>query len=374
MSYDIEIWSVQPLSLPDGISFGGRWTAHDDVSIHSGQNWQIIVHQSVAVDDQDIPELISRSLPGIANFTELSVEPSEAPEAARQLLLRNAKGLAKSSYGVVYDPQEDSVVLPSGVKKFVPPAREEKANTLLLSWWFEHEGPLLRHNFQEMLNLLKKYVPEALPRRYGTFEPPEHKYEGDDDKLLEFLVSTTRAETMVIWYPTKPVVDVSLSLPNLDAKHRLGFRVNSCSIEFDIAVLGQPGWEKQIRRLWRSMSKFLEPFYGDVRIMRGYHRHAGRLWCSSDTDVHPVRSWFWRGLPHSGGVAAVLGQPYRGLWKQFEDAAQVDGSLAYLDANDWMEGTDVFENFAGVPDDLVNPNTGRDLELYSSRWPFAPFN
>src|SRR5687768_8222620 len=114
MSYDFEIWSIDPCRLPEGISFGGKWQIAETCSTHSAKSWQVIVNSSVAVDDDEIPDEISAALPGVRYQTELLLEPADAPEAARKLLLRVAKGLATGGRGVAFDRQEESILLPSG--------------------------------------------------------------------------------------------------------------------------------------------------------------------------------------------------------------------------------------------------------------------
>lgn len=370
MSYDFEIWSVDPCRLPEGISFGGKWQLADTYSTHSTKSWQIVVNSSITVDDDEIPDEISAALPGVSYQTELLLEPTDAPEVARKLLLRVAKGLAAGSQGVAFDRQEQSILLPSGTKNFTPPKVDEIASTLMLSWWFGPEMLQETRDFINMLEIIERYIPEALPRRYGTYEPPEHKFEGSLVDLANFLGATAR-KSMVVWYPTKPVTNVSISLPAVwGGPDRLGFKANNLALEFDAAVLSQSGWQSQIHRLWRKMSIFLQPFYGDVRHIHGYRRHAGRLWVAADTQHHPVRSWFWRGIPSSGGVAAVIGTPYREMWKEFFEIADNIENLSYLTSNDWSIASDVFDSLTARPTDLIDPNPYFEIETYPKYWPF----
>lgn len=212
MSYDLEIWSVDPCRLPEGISFGGKWQIAETCSIHSTKSWQIVVNSSVAVDDDEISDEISTALPGVSYHTELLLEPMDAPDVARKVLVRVAKGLATESRGLAFDRQEESILLPSGTKKFTSPKIDETASTLMLSWWFGPDKLQETRGFTDMLEIIRRYVPEALPRRYGTYEPPEHKLDGNLVDVAEFLSATTR-KSMVVWYPTRPASNVSISLP-----------------------------------------------------------------------------------------------------------------------------------------------------------------
>jgi hypothetical protein len=143
--------------------------------MHERRDRQIVVGRSVKVLPEDVPEAVTQALPGIAYRTELNLSPIEAPEAARKFLSRSAAAIAKAIHGVVFDPQADQVTLPSGIKRFAKPGVSESASVISMSWWFI-EGPAARGEFGPLLDILKVELPEGLPRRYGSFEPPEHVF------------------------------------------------------------------------------------------------------------------------------------------------------------------------------------------------------
>lgn len=312
------------------------------------------------MDAEDVREQIAALLPGIAYLIRLSVEPGHAPKTARQLLMRSARSLAKAGHGVIYDPQEDSIALGAGVKKFAPPGKEQQDQTLMLAWWFGPDALATKAGFEELVNLLRRHLPEALPRRYGTYEPLEHRLsETGEAHLAEFLAAEGRT-FMPVLYPHRPVTGLTLHLPEPFGQSPTweGFRANTISIQILAAALRQPGWERQIQTFWRQMSEFLQPFRGDVRHILGVR-------------PHPVRAWFWRGLPSTSGIAAVIGRPYLDLWPQAADFRKPGDSLTYLSAESWCETSDIFEAVGGVPGELTNPNDNYwSIELYPSRWPF----
>ena len=153
MSYDFDIWSTGPCHLPEGISFGGKWQLADTYSTHSTKSWQIVVNSLVAIDEGEIPDEIFAALPGISYRAELFLEPTDAPEVARKLLLSVAKGLAAGSRGVAFDRQEESLLFPSGTKKFTPPKVDEVASTIMLSWWFGPHALQDTSDFMDMLEI-----------------------------------------------------------------------------------------------------------------------------------------------------------------------------------------------------------------------------
>ena len=360
MSYEIEIWCTQTVPLPADLLSSEQWLRQKGIWVRRGRGWHIVIDDAISVDPEDVPEQIGALLPGIAHLIRISVEPSHAPKTAHQLLMRSARSLAKAGHGAIYDPQDDSLALGAGVKKFAPTRKAELDQTLMLSWWFGPDALATKAGFEELVQLLRRHLPDALPRRYGTFEPPEHRLsETGEAHLVKFLATEGKA-FMPVLFPHRPVTDFSIHLPDQYGQSIKwgGFRANTISIQILAAALRQPGWERQIRHFWQQMCEFLQPFYGDVRHMAG-------------VQPHPVRAWFWRGFPRTCGVAAVVGHPYLNLWPQGEDIRKAGGSLAYLSSQSWSEGADVFAAMGGIPADLVNPNDNYwGTELYPSAWPF----
>jgi hypothetical protein len=65
------------------------------------------------------------------------------------------------------------------VKKYLKPERQKKQrfSILKMSWWYEGDLLATREKLDGFIGLLGRYLPEALPRRYGLFEPPQFTYE-----------------------------------------------------------------------------------------------------------------------------------------------------------------------------------------------------
>jgi len=360
MSYDLEVWSAEEVAIPAALPAPEKWVIQDGISTYSGKGWQVVVDNPISVDAEDLPEQVGSLLPGIAYLTRIALEPGGVSRTAHQLLMRSARSLAKAGHGVIYDPQNDVAALGAGVKKFAPPGKERQVENLILSWWFGPDALATRADYRELVALLRKHLPEALPRRYGTCEPPEYRLsDTGEEHLINFLANEGR-ESMAVLFPHRPVTSFTIHLPEQFGQTPgwLGFRANMISIQISAATLQQPGWERQIRRFWRAVSEFLQPFYGDVRYVSG-------------VQPHPVRAWFWRGFPSTSGVAAVIGPPYLDLWPQCAEARKRGDSLAYLSGERWREAADIFHDIGGVPAELCNPNANYwSIEHYPPGWPF----
>jgi hypothetical protein len=246
----------------------------------------------------------------------------------------------------------DTITAPSGVKRYRPKARDKRFAVLSLSWWFT-DGPLLtREGLDAFLGLIEKTLPEALPKRYGLYEPPQHQYaEMGTDHLLGFL--DDHREELIVWYPHRPVVAVSLSCSPKWGTRRQGFWANYVQIKIEANVLEQPGWDVALARFWQAASHTIQPFYGDVRTLQGFLRMGATYGSDMDTDFHPVKGPWWIGIPRSVGHALVLGEPYLSCWTAFRSSTAIERDLGFLSTGDWRTGEEVSDMVGGVPDALA---------------------
>jgi hypothetical protein len=356
MSYDLRVWTVGRFDdaavLPNA-----DWTSREGAWSTSGRGWILNVGTSHEVLPEDIPEEVNAALPGIRYLTELSLEPLGAPKAARTLLLRTAQSVAKKAHGAVSDPQEDTVELPAGVKRFAAVPREERVSLLTFSWWFTHDDLLRRDGIDRVVRALESEIPEALPRRYGAYEPPQFQLETTGRAhLVEFL--ERHAEELVVWYAHRPVVGLHRSVRAPSRWQRLGkteqYRCQYLSIDVEQMALAQPGWPTALRRLWRCISRELRPLYGEVRTLRGYVRSGARIGIDRETESNPTRSWWWKGIPSNVGHAFVVGPPYVDLWPELNARATADGLLRFVETTDWAGNEDAAALVGGVPPRLAS--------------------
>src|SRR5262249_29982623 len=155
-----------------------------------------------------------------------------APMKALKLARKVARAIAQQAHGVVFDPQDDSVTTPAGFKRFSPARHTDRFSIVDMTWWFT-DGPLLSEaGLRAFLDVLRRYLPEALPKRYGEYEPPKYRLDVNGlDHFVAFL--RDHAEDVIVWYPSHPVVGVSFyTVPNWGVG-RQGFKCSYVSIECD---------------------------------------------------------------------------------------------------------------------------------------------
>ena len=190
---------------------------------------------------------------------------------------------------------------PTGVRRLVSPGKQEKFPVLSFSWWFL-ESPLLGSSGREsILATLERLLPEALPKRYGLHEPPQHKYpETGKQHLLQFMEEIVH--DMMVWCPHRPVVSFHLGQPKPGGASKMGFRTNRVEIEVESSALSQPGWADNLRLFWRQISTMLKPIYGEVRTLGGRERRGATVLIARGSELGKDSaqlnlSWWWRGGP-----------------------------------------------------------------------------
>ena len=379
LSYDLQVWSTQPPDLPSGLPDAALWEEQGGVWIQAQSNWQVVVGPVHRVEPEDLPEPVRVLLPGIGHMVELNLEPTIAPQSARALLKRAAKALATVGHGVVVDLQADTLTTPAGVRRFVAPPRGASLTALELSWFSVDARFASRDGLDGIVECFERTVHEALPVRYGQFEPPSFRYsETGRQHLIGFLAEEflkPGSLGFVVWYAKRPVLNVGLSVGV--GKSPAGWRCHRLALTLEASVLEQGGWSNALQQLWRRMAQTVHAFYADVRILRRYRAGGGTVGELLDAERHPVCGPFWTGIPGDGACAVALGQPYLSRWPEFDAVAEHEGGIGFLSQPSWVDQESVFARVGRVPERLAQQSPGYDglgpnrNPTYPSEWPFS---
>lgn len=371
MSYDLRVWTVRRPDIGQ-LATDPQSPPEDQVRL-VGRTWQIVVTDPVTVEGEDVPVEVDEALPGIGFLTELNLEPIGAPSQAHTALRRIAKRIAAEAHGVIEDPQQDTLQFGAAVKRFTPLGQDEDAALCVLSWWFIEGAMTEPTGVRGLCKILERRLPEALPWRYGLYEPPQHRWDREGkDHFYQFFQEHGRS--LVVWYPRPPIAHVHVSLPSSLGPSTQGFRSAHLTMEVDAAALWQPGWETAVRATWRSLSEFVQPFYGDIRFLRHYSRSRGRYWSNASSEHHPIRSWWWAGLPGGTTYGIVLGPPYTSIWSAFVSEADRLGELALRAAPQWdlaAPALNVVPPPLAAQPPTSEPSDVQSRREYPSIWPFG---
>ena len=380
MSYDLRVWTTYAPQLPIALPDAARWQEQSGVWIQTRSEWQIVAGPVHRIEPEDVPQAVRALLPGIGHMVELSLEPAAAPQSARALLNRAAKALAFAGHGIVVDPQTDTLTTPHGVRRYVAPPRSATTTALELSWFSVDARFASRDGLDRVIACFERNVHEALPVRYGEYEPPSFRYsETGRQHLVDFLANeylNQRRLGFVVWYPKRPVLSVGVSIGV--GKIPAGWRCHRLTLTLEASVLEQAGWPNALSELWRRLAQTVHAFYADVRVLRRYRVGAATIAEVLDAERHPVCGPFWAGIPREGTCAVALGQPYLSLWPEFEAVAEREGDIGFLSQPSWMEPETVFARSGPVPERLAQQSPGYDElgnpsrnRAYPSEWPFS---
>ena len=84
MSYDLQIWSAEPVALPPSPE---GWSREGEAWLRAGRTSSVTIWESTLAESEDAPDAVAAAIPGLAWVTELNLHPyTESPplQCARQ--------------------------------------------------------------------------------------------------------------------------------------------------------------------------------------------------------------------------------------------------------------------------------------------------
>ena len=270
------------------------------------------------VSREEIPTEILLSVDGISHLVHARLSNYEF-ESAEQYARKFALKLANSLDGAVEETDKAIVFC---TEKLLPPQITEFTPMLTLSVWFSCDKNFT-DLYEDIIALLEREMPFALPSKYGKSMPPDCDY-SDKNAFIEFLKDTPAP----VWYAQKPLTHVHINDANRAEAKRAGLRTNRISIRMPDALYEIEEWKFALRRLLKSLTQTVGGFFGQI--------------CRGESGVV---SWWWQGVPLELGVACTFGEPYYSL---IPDCAEKGERIA--------DGVAYFEEPYGpyVPTELVS--------------------
>jgi hypothetical protein len=274
----------------------------------------------LGVEREDLPEEVAEAAVGVRQLYELSV-PSAAPATVQQLATRFARQLTDEARGVVFDPQQGRVIWPRSTQRRRRPAPVTRVTEISLEWFFPDAEA--EHAITELFGVLGRWWPEALPRRFGDYEPLQHRFE---DEGLDALLVLARRESSVYWTATRPFFGGSVDV-QLDPDVRVekgwqhdppdGPQVSQMSVNVDGRWLDDDGWRADLIDGFVAAADRISCIYAQAEVTRNWGYSGGHLWADGKTETWYEqaidRDGTWQGLPRNPVWLAWLGTPYRHL-------------------------------------------------------------
>lgn len=361
MSCDVDLWGKKRPVLSRLLPSAEGWKKDEDGWLLEKRNWLLRVGAPVTCEPEDVPRGVLAALPGAKWSVSLTLEPIGAPRSAYETLGKTAERIAISAEGLVEDPASGKAWMAATGKEIELEDDEpepDRDGAVAMSFWYLGSPLRTRRGARALLRLLEKHAPEAVPRRYDF---SRYTKKTGLDALVDYIATSTRGSHGTFLDAAKN--DWILHVADEpEAEADPAFRSCLLSVTLPAGLLAEPGREASLRALWRGLAKLLRPFYADVR-------HLPPLAGLPGTQaMHPVHSWFFRGLPEPG-IAFLLGPPYLDLWKP--KGAVLDDGSAFVEHPRWAALKSVD---ASVPARLALPEPSRWVKKHgsiSSHWGYG---
>ena len=313
MSYDLVVYAPRAhdaaglrelVAGSPGLAAGGEAADGLTVVRQPGGGYCFTVDGPWPMEDEDVPPELAEAAANATNQYGILVEGT-APESI-PLAIGFARRLAESLDGVAYDQQTDEV-WPVGVARVVVPPPVDRISVVEMHWYAKPTpGGDLGADY---LALCRRLLPEALPRRYGEFEPLGHKLETGD----EAFAAAWRDATSILFFTAHP--------PFLDGfldggAERSPTRVWEMSLDVQAEPLRDARLRAALRALFVALAERVGAYYASAELTRG-HRWNGRTVSSdfgtTESAISPTFGRRWYGLPPYPVSWGWYGGPYRDL-------------------------------------------------------------
>lgn len=368
MSYDLTVYAPEGIdddrlaalvdSIP-GLSVGDG--GEDQLTVLRGKrkNYSFSVFGPYRIEPEDLPEDV---VPHVLNPTtswQVSVEGSSPTEIAPAR--RFAKALAQATCGVAVDEQTDDILGARKPRRITHPTTE-LVRVLDIDWWSPASAPPAPTVW---LELAKRLLPEALPRRYGGYEPFPYRLDRDGEGpfIAEYGYIRGRYESPSF------VASPPCLRGGLFSEPRGGLVTDHFSVL--AAPLDDPRWRNTVRRFFVEYARRRGSVLAVGEVLRN-HKYVGGKY------VTPVETSDRNGL--LGTAAGILGLPANPIWLTWlgnDYLPLVGGYLPSENTTYYPEGalyapTDEPSDrgqLAGVPDPIP-----AELRVTAVPSPYGPLN
>lgn len=277
----------------------------------------------LAVDCDILPEALISAVLSPRWLMQVSL-----PESAKKIDLSYAKifcrFMATSLQGAAYDLQKDKVIWPREQRKrcFIEP-RGERIRLIELEWFLPAKNAPSRELPETVLKILNLLCNEALPVRYGTYEPLQGKYDhAERESFIENwqALSNDKEGEHLFWKSKRPCFGGSVSFPSRDdsTKPAGAFRRVNISLSFDERALHQDSrWCETVVDIFYRIAVNVRAFYAAAYVQRNViARRTVFFDGASEKSPLPMSEW-WLGIPTEPTWLSWYGRPYKRLVEQY---------------------------------------------------------
>jgi hypothetical protein len=290
MSYDLSLYAAKSVELGSPTLSPDGWL-------------EVSGPQEIEPDDLPESELAVVGKRRLLWQISLSNQTSEQDWAQIERWL--SKALAETK-GVVIDRQTGTYQTSTRQGPISRDSKPDRDPSWLCFWFKDGEG-FHADGLPKLLDTLAELLPEALPRRFGDFEPLQGRVQGNDFGLL---LSAFADAPDLFLRAAPPFGDILLTIPcarKFSGYHphhfiRRHFLLATLKVELRAACFENSRLHDRITLLFERLCIELDVVYAEFTAPQ----------------YNPWGSWFWDGLPDRSPRAFCIGPEYRGVWPEAE--------------------------------------------------------
>lgn len=309
MSYDVEVYLPEPVAQDDiltAIRAGGKLDAghvtDNQIEVVTAgrrlHRYTIDGPQTMELEDLP-PELAGRLLSASALYA------IHAPAQSATDAVRFAKRLAREHRGGYHDPQTNQAWASPGLRRIAPPQSGMRLDLIKFEWSLRTRD--LAEVAEAYLGEAVQILPEALPRRWGDFEP--FQYTSGPHHFKDFVSLVERSRVSVSFTANLPSVGGSVDGAQSYAKFG---RLTTTMIRDSLRA---PGWRNAAELLFIKIAQTTPVIYASAEVENDWIWRQGKSWSDSQTTGQPacMDARGWRGLHPAPVWLAWYGHEYTKL-------------------------------------------------------------
>ena len=286
MSYDFELYSSRKLTLATPkISEGGN----------------IRIDGPDHVEEEDIPVNYLPVLGKKRFLTRIHLE-GDHTSSDQDVVDTWLRAIIHETKGVLIDLQTEQFETPTKSGQLV--AMEAEVNKSgWMSFHFEDGEKFYETGFEEMLRETSQLMPEAVPTRYGYYEPLQGRIEQGDATEL---IASFKEETDILMQSKSPFGDIFVRTPckktfeRWHPRHFIRREFLLCTVSFQLRpkLFTHPANFERLKSLFEKLCVTFDVVYAEINQRDDWG------------------SWFWRGLPDHEPHTICLGPAYARVWPE----------------------------------------------------------
>ncbi|MFT4108303.1 hypothetical protein [Propionicimonas sp.] len=314
MSYSVSVYAARSVPAATLRAQFGDAAAFEQVEAtrleHQDADGLLVIEGPLRVDPDDVPEAV------LALTTPTHLYTFDFVDGIGHDLARR---LADSLDGVLWDGEV--LRAPAGaLPGVVTPARDEPVEVVALSWFVPPRAATTPVRL--LADAAQRWLPEALPDRFGDTEPFQARLSSAGRPGLE-QAWRTRSDDLLFTCDRLPAVEGSIGTPR---------RGNAAPMwDIELQLLGAPfhdeSWRRRLQEFFIGLAESAGAVYAMAEVLGGYTLSRGRLWHQGESEAgrpwspegfcgiagHPVW-WSWFGAGYLPLVADRLAHPSVG-WR-----------------------------------------------------------